>query len=160
MKTKGGMWCVNEQRPVAAQKSTHRFRNTLATVTLPATALWSAAAMTSGQWHCPHCGGPVERAARRSAPSSPMTFQSAPPSRASRRAIKQAAKQRQDNDPLVERERNIARLERERQFDRDKPVPEWTLEQCSAYVTGADDDYTSSDPIYVEARKRMDRESA
>jgi hypothetical protein len=53
------MYCVACERPVAAQKATHRFRNMAATVTLPATAFVSALAYTKGEWHCPRCGGAV-----------------------------------------------------------------------------------------------------
>jgi hypothetical protein len=59
MKVKGGMYCLNCQSPVPAQKSTHRLRNTVAGVTAPITGGYSLAAAASGEWHCQRCGGPV-----------------------------------------------------------------------------------------------------
>ncbi len=56
MKVKGDYYCDRCDKPVAAQKPTHRMRNILATLTLP---LGGALAYTTGYWHCPHCGGPV-----------------------------------------------------------------------------------------------------
>jgi hypothetical protein len=50
--TKGGMYCRECDRPVAAQKTTHGIRNTLAIPTMGATAKIE-------DWHCPNCGGPV-----------------------------------------------------------------------------------------------------
>lgn len=52
--TKGGMYCRECDRPVAAQKTTHGIRNTLAIPTMGATAKIE-------DWHCPNCGGPVVR---------------------------------------------------------------------------------------------------
>jgi len=59
MKVRGGMFCLQCQKPVAAQKGTHRLRNTIATLSAPLTAGYSLAGLASGAWHCPDCGGPV-----------------------------------------------------------------------------------------------------
>lgn len=53
------MWCEQCERPVAAQKSTHRARNTAAALAAPLTTGVSLAGAAAGQWHCPNCGGPV-----------------------------------------------------------------------------------------------------
>src|SRR4051812_24833875 len=60
VKVRGSMYCEACNRPVAGQKGTHRFRNVAATVALPVTMGASARAYAAGQWHCPHCGGPVK----------------------------------------------------------------------------------------------------
>lgn len=56
---KGGMWCDQCGKPVAATKSTHRFRNTLAAVGLPLTMGASLHGIKVGESCCPNCGGPV-----------------------------------------------------------------------------------------------------
>ena len=61
MKVKGGMYCDTCDKPVSAQKSTDRFRNSLLAVAAPATGGYSMAAAGVGQWHCPDCGGPVRK---------------------------------------------------------------------------------------------------
>lgn len=52
---KGGMYCERCDVPVAAQKTTHGVRNTLAVPTGGLTAKVE-------RWHCPNCGGPVKPA--------------------------------------------------------------------------------------------------
>ena len=54
-----GCYCERCQRPVAAQKRSHRIRNTAAAITAVPTAGASLFAARRGQWHCPGCGGPV-----------------------------------------------------------------------------------------------------
>jgi ssDNA-binding Zn-finger/Zn-ribbon topoisomerase 1 len=76
VKVKGGMWCPN-CGAVAAQKSTHRFRNVAATLTLPLTGGASALGYAAGGWMCTNCGGPVyslkqaEAAAEAQKPATP-----------------------------------------------------------------------------------------
>jgi hypothetical protein len=53
--TKGGMYCLSCDKPVAAVKTTHGVRNTLALPTMGLTAKVEG-------WHCPTCGGPVKPA--------------------------------------------------------------------------------------------------
>jgi ribosomal protein L7/L12 len=65
IREKGGMWCPSCQRPVAGRKTGHAVRNTLgAAATL-------GLSLKSERWHCPICGGPVERAAGRRATPAP-----------------------------------------------------------------------------------------
>ncbi len=71
MKVKGGMWCDYCGRPVAAQKSTHRFRNVSAGVLALPTAGLSLGGFAAGEWHCPFCGGPVRRASTTTSPPGP-----------------------------------------------------------------------------------------
>lgn len=59
VKVKGNMWCDQCQRSVAGQKSTHRLRGVVSTVTAPVTAGASLLAVRSDAYHCPTCGGPV-----------------------------------------------------------------------------------------------------
>jgi hypothetical protein len=59
MKVRGGMFCKQCDKPVAAQKSTHRMRNVASTAALGLTMGASALGYKGGQWHCPTCGGPV-----------------------------------------------------------------------------------------------------
>src|SRR3712207_5646107 len=72
VQVKGGMFCPQCNSPVAAQKRTHRLRNTAAVVAAPVTAGASLAAAASGQWHCPRCGGPVVKLAKPAASGDPM----------------------------------------------------------------------------------------
>jgi ribosomal protein L7/L12 len=59
IREKGGMWCPSCQRPVAGRKTGHAVRNTLgAAATL-------GLSLKSERWHCPVCGGPVEKVAFR-----------------------------------------------------------------------------------------------
>lgn len=53
--TKGGMYCMRCDQPVAGQKTTHGIRNTLA---IPTGGL----TLNVEPWHCPNCGGPVKNA--------------------------------------------------------------------------------------------------
>lgn len=69
---KGGMWCDQCQRPVAAQKTTHGVRNFLAATLYAPTAGGSLAGGKIEDWHCPYCGGPV----RRNRPRRQVTFRS------------------------------------------------------------------------------------
>jgi hypothetical protein len=46
------MYCERCEKPVAAQKTTHGVRNTMALGTMGLTAKVEG-------WHCPSCGGPV-----------------------------------------------------------------------------------------------------
>lgn len=62
-KVKGGSICAR-CGPVAAQRTTHRARNTASTVLAPITGGVSLAGTKSGQWHCPKCGGPVDEGGR------------------------------------------------------------------------------------------------
>jgi hypothetical protein len=59
MKTRGGMYCINETKPVAAVKTTTRMRNTFALGASIATMGGSLLAGKVNGWHCPDCGGPV-----------------------------------------------------------------------------------------------------
>src|SRR5664280_934116 len=60
IKTKGGMFCFeNCKRPVAAVKTGHGVRNSLASVGALGTAGMSLGAVKVEGWHCPTCGGPV-----------------------------------------------------------------------------------------------------
>jgi len=58
-KVKGGMYCDRCDRPVPAVKNTHRLRNAIGVVALPATAGLSAAGMKVERYICPTCGGHV-----------------------------------------------------------------------------------------------------
>ncbi len=49
------MWCKQCQRPIAAQKTTHRAANTAGTALGLATG--GLFLVTTEGWHCPHCGG-------------------------------------------------------------------------------------------------------
>ena len=61
-KTKGGMWCDYCQRPVMGVKNTHRMRNTISIVAMPATQFVSAAGLKRDMsWICPTCGSSVHR---------------------------------------------------------------------------------------------------
>ncbi len=53
VKVKPGMYCVREEKLVAAQKQTHKARS------LILGPLTYGAAVKVGEWHCPDCGGPV-----------------------------------------------------------------------------------------------------
>lgn len=53
VKVKPGMHCERCDKPVAAQKQTHKARSILTT------PLIGAAGWKVGEWHCPECGGPV-----------------------------------------------------------------------------------------------------
>lgn len=53
VKVKGGMYCQRCDKPVAAQKSTHRARGAASI----ATGLWPFA--LPDDYHCPDCGGLV-----------------------------------------------------------------------------------------------------
>jgi ribosomal protein L7/L12 len=53
VKVKPGMYCERCQKPVAAQKQTHKARSVLLG---PVTY---GAGVKVGEWHCPDCGGPV-----------------------------------------------------------------------------------------------------
>ena len=53
VKVKPGMYCVREEKLVAAQKQTHKARSLLLG------PLTYGAAVKVGEWHCPGCGGPV-----------------------------------------------------------------------------------------------------
>jgi Ribosomal protein L7/L12 C-terminal domain/Short C-terminal domain len=70
VRTKGGMYCPRCKSPVAAERTGHAVRNTLGAL---ATAGLS---LKSERWHCPMCGGPVEREAfRKLAPPPPPVEQ-------------------------------------------------------------------------------------
>jgi DNA-directed RNA polymerase subunit RPC12/RpoP len=58
-KYKGGMWCPYCQKPVLAVKNTHKLRNTLSIMALPATNVLSAGGIKSEGYACPNCGGPA-----------------------------------------------------------------------------------------------------
>ncbi len=58
-RVKGGMYCPRCKRPVAAERSGHAVRNTLGA------AATFGLSLKSERWHCPICGGPVEREAFR-----------------------------------------------------------------------------------------------
>jgi ssDNA-binding Zn-finger/Zn-ribbon topoisomerase 1 len=58
-KYKGGMYCPQCQKPVMAVKNTHKLRNTLSIMALPATNVLSGAAIKSEGYICPNCGGPA-----------------------------------------------------------------------------------------------------
>lgn len=53
LKVVGGMYCKRCERPVAAQKTTHRTRGAAGL----ATGFWPLA--VPDDLHCPNCGGPV-----------------------------------------------------------------------------------------------------
>ena len=59
MKVQGGMFCDGCGVPVAAQKSTHRARNTASVLLAGATAGLSLWGLAAGEFHRPRCGGPV-----------------------------------------------------------------------------------------------------
>jgi hypothetical protein len=59
VKVKGGMFCPQCDKPVAAQKGTARLRNTLGVVFMPVTGGASGLGTQVNDWHCPTCGGPV-----------------------------------------------------------------------------------------------------
>ena len=56
-KTKGGMWCDQCQRPTMGVKNTHRVRNAVSLVALPATNALSLGGLKSEGYVCPTCGG-------------------------------------------------------------------------------------------------------
>lgn len=65
VREKAGMWCPHCRRPVAARRTGHATRNTLGA------ALTAGLALKSERWHCPHCGGQVEREAFRKIATPP-----------------------------------------------------------------------------------------
>jgi len=56
------MYCDRCDRPVPAVKNTHRLRNSLGVLALPATGGLSAAGMKGERYVCPTCGGHVRAA--------------------------------------------------------------------------------------------------
>ena len=58
MKIQGGMFCRRLCVPVAAQKSTHRARNTMAVLLSGAAGGVSLFALRDDDFHCPRCGVP------------------------------------------------------------------------------------------------------
>jgi ribosomal protein L7/L12 len=59
VRTKGGMYCLRCQRPVTAERAGHAVRNSIGALATLGLSL------KSERWHCPVCGGPVEREATR-----------------------------------------------------------------------------------------------
>src|SRR4051812_15734787 len=52
---KRGMYCPRCKQPVAAERAGHAVRNTIGA------AMTAGLSLKTEQWHCPKCGGPVER---------------------------------------------------------------------------------------------------
>ena len=75
VKVRGGCWCPQCERAVAAIKSTHRLRNAAATVAAPVTYGASLAGVRVDDWLCPSCGGPVLKlVSAESATATPSRF--------------------------------------------------------------------------------------
>jgi len=118
MKVKGGVYCQSCDRPVAAQKSTHRLRNVAAVVTAPTTLGVSLLGTAAGKWHCPLCGGPVVpvKAATPAARTPPVKLSARATAKDQRRQESEAVEHRARAGAFqAERDANIERLRRQRE---------------------------------------------
>jgi len=106
-KITGDMYCDRCDRPVPAVKNTHRLRNSLGVLALPATGGLSAAGMKGERYVCPICGGHVH--ATRVSPSLTARVQMKTEERAELRPLRQ-----ERNRERVERARARAEARRQR----------------------------------------------
>lgn len=74
MQAKPGCYCERCDKYVAAQKTTHHLRNSVAALALLPTLGISALLFHKEHWHCPLCGGPIRdlQAEAMPAPSIPL----------------------------------------------------------------------------------------
>ena len=58
-KMKGGMFCPGCNKPVIGIKNTHRLRNTVSVVAVPATVVLTLSGLKREHYVCPTCGTKV-----------------------------------------------------------------------------------------------------